>query len=187
MFNWFFDILTYFGFYSKNARILFLGLDNAGKTTLLRVMKDNRISIHQPTIHPNNAELIVGNVKFNTFDLGGHEAARKLWRQYSIDIDGIVFLVDAQDSSRFTEAKKELQSLLFDDLLHKTPILILVNKIDCQQAVSEYELRDSLSLQMTSGKNNFNIEDIRPIEVFMCSVVRKLGYQDGFEWLCKFI
>ena len=170
------DILFYLGLYRKTAKILFLGLDNAGKTTLLRRMKDNVIGIYEPTFHPNYDNLVVGNVQFHTFDLGGHESSRQLWRNYWENIDGIVFLVDAVDSKRFNEAKKELHNILKEDKLEDTPILILGNKIDRLQATSKETLRTQLNFPL---KKN--------VELFMCSVVKNIGYKEGFEWLGKLV
>lgn len=155
------------------------------------MLKDERLAQHQPTQYPTAEELSIGNIKFRAFDLGGHKIARKVWKEYYAKVDAIVFLVDAYDKERFAESKKELDGLLSDDSLGSVPFLVLGNKIDYPAAASEDELRHALNLtNYTSGKGKVNMSDrpdVRPIEVFMCSVVRRMGYGEGFRWLSQYI
>lgn len=97
--------------------------------------------------------------------------------------------MDALDQERFPEAKRELDSLLTSDELAHVPFLVLGNKIDVPRAVSEDQLRYALGLQNTFGKENTGEKQpgVRPIEMYMCSVIKRMGYADGFKWLAQFL
>jgi GTPase SAR1 family protein len=151
-------------------------------------------------------ELNIGNITFNTYDLGGHTTARRLWKDYcqvrrtepvathshvalshAQRVDAICFLVDANARDRFGESKIELDGLLGSEELANVPFVVLGNKIDIPRAASEDELRAALGLSRTTGKGVVPLSGIRPVEVFMCSVVLRSGYSEAFQWLSQYI
>ncbi|CAF0908166.1 unnamed protein product [Brachionus calyciflorus] len=190
LWDWFSGILNFLGLYKKSGKLVFLGLDNAGKTTLLHMLKDDRLAQHVPTLHPTSEELTLGNIRFTTFDLGGHAQVRKVWKDYFPAVDAIVFLIDAWDRQRFNESIVELDSLLADEQLSNCPILLLGNKIDKQGAAGEQELRQVFKLfGRTTGQGNISREKLgtRPMELFMCSVKQREGYGEAFRWLSQYL
>lgn len=188
-FGWFWDMLSYMGLSNKAGKILFLGLDNAGKTTLLGKLATDQVHVHRPTFHPNVEELTLGGIKLKTIDMGGHLEARRLWKDYFTKVDGVVFLVDAANPERFEESRGELNKLMVSEELSRTPFLILGNKIDIPRACSEPDLVRALGLTgLLTGKTT-KVADplVRPLEVYMCSIVKKTGYGDGFRWLSQYL
>jgi GTP-binding protein SAR1 len=171
----FLDVVRMFGFARRKAKFIFLGLDNAGKSTLLNMLKSDKLAIVNPTWYAHSEELVIGNVNVKAFDIGGHETARRIWRDYFFDVDGIFFIVDAVDRTRFEEAREELQVLLESEELATARIAVLGNKIDVPSAASEAELREALGLDWYP-----QCED--RVQLFMVSIVRRMGYKDAFAW-----
>ena len=152
------------------------------------MLKNDRMAQLELTTHLQSEELVMGSIHIRTFDLGGYEIARKIWRDYLGQVSAIVFMVDAADRERFELAKYELNELLETEELQNIPFIILGNKIDIPDAASEDELRAALGLDnyymYPQGKNP---EGNRPIRVFMCSVAKRAGYADGFKWINQFL
>eukprot|EP00047_Mylnosiga_fluctuans_P001431 m.220307 g.220307 ORF g.220307 m.220307 type:complete len:193 (-) comp10351_c0_seq1:93-671(-) len=190
LWDWFRGILESFGLMNKSGKLVFLGLDNAGKTTLLHMLKDDRLHQAPPTLHPTSEELQLGGMSFTTYDLGGHAQARRVWKQYFPAVNAIVFIVDAAARDRFAESKAELDGLLVDEQVANCAICVLGNKIDIPRAASQDELIAALGLQGQLTGKSTALKDLsgrRPIEVFMCSVKNKAGYGDGFRWLSQYL
>ena len=89
IFDWVKGVLFYLGFLKKNATLVVLGLDNAGKTTLLYKLKNGTINTFSPTERPQVDEIDLGNIRFKAWDLGGHDQVRNIWEKYFIS--GLIF------------------------------------------------------------------------------------------------
>lgn len=175
--------LAKLGIFTKKGQLLVIGLDNAGKSTLLTMLLKNKVVPHEPTHQPVTDEIKIGSLKLRAVDMGGHAIARRMWRQYSQEADAVVFIVDAADRERFQEAALELHKLLAGNSLPPhAPVLVLGNKMDLPGAVREEELYWSLGLDALSQGAVLN-EPVRPLQLFMCSVFEGRGFPEGLEWL----
>merc|ERR1712010_422700 len=110
------------------ARILMLGLDNAGKTTILKKLSDEDISHIMPTQGFNIKSLVHEGFKLNVWDIGGQKTIRPYWSNYFESTDALVFVIDSSDRRRLEESGSELNELLQDDRLAGIPLLIFANK-----------------------------------------------------------
>jgi ADP-ribosylation factor protein 1 len=165
-------------FGNEERRILMLGIDGAGKTTMLYKLKMGEIIDTFPTIGFNVETLQYRNIKFSSWDVGGQTRMRKLWRHYYEGTDGLIYVVDSNDVQRIEESSLELEKLLHEEELRNAVLLILANKQDLPNAVSISELTDRLGLR--------RIRD-RPWNVQATCATSGDGLYEGMEWLSNMI
>ena len=134
-------------FGNRDVRILMLGLDAAGKTTILYKLKLNETVNTIPTIG-FNVETVspTKNLSFTVWDVGGQEKIRPLWRHYFQMTQGLIFVVDSSDRERFHEAKEVLFGVLGDVEMAGVPLVVIANKQDLPRAARAGELADKLGL-----------------------------------------
>ncbi|EKE37283.1 hypothetical protein ENUP19_0080G0003 [Entamoeba nuttalli] len=141
--NWLSKILSV----KKETRILMIGLDAAGKTTILYKLKIGDLVTTIPTIGFNLETIDYKNLHFNVWDIGGQNKLRPLWRYYYSGTNAIIFVVDSNDDSeRLEEARIVLFNVLNDDYLKGVPLLIFANKHDLPHAKSVSEIAKGLML-----------------------------------------
>ena len=144
-------------FGKKDVRILMVGLDAAGKTTILYKLKLGEIVTTIPTIGFNVETVEYKNLSFTIWDVGGQAKMRQIWENYARNIQGIIWMIDSNDSSRFAESKEELKNLLKIPACSSVPILILANKQDLPHAISKSRLVNILNLN--SIENDYFITE----------------------------
>lgn len=144
----------------KQFKIAVVGLDAAGKTTMLNFLKFEKNIETLPTIGVNVEVLKRENVNLSVFDLGGQMHFRSLWPTLMKGASAIIFVIDAADRERLEEAKKELWKVLLDAEYIEAPLLIVANKQDLPEALSVSELIDELDLDNLEkmGKRSWHIQ-----------------------------
>jgi small GTP-binding protein len=156
-------------------RILFLGLDNAGKTTVLNALTGKEGEQTLPTIGFKVGFFRFDNLEFVVWDVSGQDRLRPFWRHYYRGTAGVVFVVDASDRDRVPLVRKELQSILKEAELEFAVWCILANKSDMPNPMSKVELRSELGLD-TSGKEYC---------VFETVATTGSGIKDAITWLSE--
>lgn len=160
----------------QEARLLVLGLDNSGKTTILKKLSDEDISHIMPTQGFNIKSLMHEGFKLNVWDIGGQKSIRPYWRNYYDQTDALVYVIDSADTRRLEETGVELQQLLDEEKLSSVPVLIMANKQDLLNAASAAEISTSLNLNAIRERN-WNI--------LPCSAKTGEGLQDAMEWIVE--
>eukprot|EP00112_Aurelia_sp_Birch-Aquarium-sp1_P006332 Seg1701.6 transcript_id=Seg1701.6/GoldUCD/mRNA.D3Y31 product="ADP-ribosylation factor 4" protein_id=Seg1701.6/GoldUCD/D3Y31 len=161
-------------FGKKPVRILMVGLDAAGKTTILYKLKLGEVVTTIPTIGFNVETVEYKNISFTVWDVGGQDKIRPLWRHYFNNTQGLIFVVDSNDRERIQEAAEELDKMMKEEELQNTILLIFANKQDLPNALSVSELTEKLNLHRFKGK---------PWYVQASCAAQGTGLYEGLDWL----
>ena len=157
----------------KQIRFLMVGLDAAGKTTILYKLKLGEIVTTIPTIGFNVETAEYKNISFTVWDLGGQDKIRPLWRHYFQNTLGVIFVVDTSDPERIGEARDELMRMLAEDELREAVLLIFANKQDLPDAMNAAEI--TIKLGLNSCRRKWHIQAT-------CATSGE-GLYEGLEWL----
>merc|ERR1712072_1616701 len=131
----------------QRMRMVMVGLDAAGKTTILYKLRLGEVVTTIPTIGFNVEEVEYKNINFTVWDIGGQDKIRKLWRYYYQGTDGAIFVVDSSDRDRIEDAHQELFKMLNDDEMRNASLLVFSNKQDLPGAMDASEVADKLGLR----------------------------------------
>ncbi|XP_041353690.1 ADP-ribosylation factor-like protein 2 [Gigantopelta aegis] len=158
----------------KEVRLLMLGLDNAGKTTILKKFNGEDIDTISPTLGFNIKTLEHRGFKLNIWDVGGQKSLRSYWRNYFESTDGLIWVVDSADRMRLLDCKQELQSLLVEERLAGATLLVFANKQDLPGSLRPEEIRTALELDKIRT-HHWRIQG--------CSAVTGENLLEGIDWI----
>ena len=160
----------------KDMRILMVGLDAAGKTTILYKLKLGEIVTTIPTIGFNVETVDYKNISFTVWDVGGQDKIRPLWRHYFQNTQGVIFVVDSNDRDRAGEAREELARMLNEEELRDAVLLIFANKQDLPSAMNAAEMTEKLNLNSMRNRNWY---------IQATCATSGDGLYEGLDWLCN--
>ncbi|OIV93750.1 hypothetical protein TanjilG_07653 [Lupinus angustifolius] len=174
----------------KEMRILMVGLDNSGKTTIVLKINGEDTSVISPTLGFNiktityqkksrhiSIHIEIGRYTLNIWDVGGQKTIRSYWRNYFEQTDGLVWVVDSSDLRRLDDCKMELDNLLKEERLSGSSLLILANKQDIKGALTPEDIAKVLNLEAMDKTRHWNIVG--------CSAYTGEGLLEGFDWLVQ--
>ncbi|KRZ17101.1 ADP-ribosylation factor 1-like 2 [Trichinella zimbabwensis] len=161
-------------FGKKEVRILMVGLDAAGKTTILYKLKLGEIVTTIPTIGFNVETVEYKNISFTVWDVGGQDKIRPLWRHYFQNTQGLIFVVDSNDRERVGEARDELIRMLAEDELRDAVLLVFANKQDLPNAMNAAEVTDKLGLHTLRNRSWY---------IQATCATSGDGLYEGLDWL----
>merc|ERR1712195_298723 len=158
----------------RDCRILMVGLDAAGKTTILYKLKLGEIVTTIPTIGFNVETVEYKNISFTVWDVGGQDKIRKLWRYYYTGTNAIIFVVDSNDRDRIEDVREELFKMLEEEEMRSAAVLIFANKQDLPNAMPAAEITEKLGLSSLRSRHWF---------IQSACATSGDGLYEGLDWL----
>ncbi|KAI1286432.1 ADP-ribosylation factor-like protein 5B [Halotydeus destructor] len=165
---------SYFG--HEEHKIVIIGLDNAGKTTILYQFLMNEVVHTSPTLGSNVEEVIWKNIHFVMWDIGGQESLRQGWNAYYQNTEFVILVIDSTDRERLGLSREELMRILANEDLRKAAILIYANKQDVKGCMAPAEISEKLGLSSIK-KHRHQIQS--------CCALSGEGLYQGLEWIVQ--
>ncbi|KAL5262960.1 hypothetical protein ACHWQZ_G008388 [Mnemiopsis leidyi] len=134
-------------FSNSEYKVIVVGLDNAGKTTILYHLLMDEVVHTSPTIGSNVEEITWRNIKFIMWDIGGQDSLRQSWATYYSNTNFVFMVIDSSDRERLSVAKDELYKMLNHEDLRKSSLLIYANKQDVKDCLSTTQISQALNLK----------------------------------------
>jgi len=162
-------------FWSKQEyKIVLVGLDNAGKTTILYKLLLNEVVATTPTIGSNVEEIIYKNIHFLMWDIGGQETLRSTWSTYYVNTRAVIMVIDSTDRDRLHLVNTELHKMMEHESLKNAMLLVFANKQDVKGAMTAAKISEELRL--TSFKD-------RQWHIQACCALTGDGLTEGLDWI----
>lgn len=160
----------------KEVKMVLIGLDLAGKTSVLNRLRFGEAGSTTPTVGFNYETFVYKGTSFDIWDTGGQDKLRDLWRHYYEEVDGVLFVVDSTDEDRLNEAKEELHKAMRDIHLKDAFLCVLANKRDLENCMSSEQMKQGLQLDSFYGRN---------WTIFEVSALKGIGLYDALDWVAK--
>ncbi|XP_034035789.1 ADP-ribosylation factor-like protein 11 isoform X1 [Thalassophryne amazonica] len=161
----------------ESPQVILVGLDSAGKSTLLARLLTGQVMETSPTIGFNVGTMNLDKKHSLTlWDVGGQKDMRPNWRYYLDNCKALVFMVDSSDRARMPEAQKALKKILSDERMRDVPLMVLANKKDLPNSMTIREISTQLDLDSYTD---------RPWEIQACSALKGLGLQQAIMSVAK--
>jgi len=161
---------------SQDMRILMVGLDAAGKTTILYRLKLGEVLTTVPTVGFNVETVQYRNCSLTVWDIGGQDKIRKLWRYYYQGTQGLIYVVDSSDRDRVEDAREELFKMIGEEEMRDAALLVYANKQDLPNAMAAAELSEKLGLSSLRS---------RPWFIQSACATSGDGLYEGLDWLSR--